>query len=66
MSEPRDLETANDEKESRPCFHHRFLDDPCPEPAVYVSCGLGNLVDGWTWCINHPPSKDFRRELRTR
>jgi len=43
------------------CYFHKFAGGPqCQEPAVYASAHLGNIVDGWTWCIYHPPGKDFR------
>ena len=52
------------------CYHNRFhpnLDGqhpPCRELAVYRSNGLGNLVDEWTWCVQHPPHKNYRVVLR--
>jgi hypothetical protein len=47
------------------CYHGKFLpgDQQCHEPAVYASAGLDNLADGWTWCLSHAPSKDYRRLL---
>lgn len=47
------------------CYFRKFLADgtQCQEPAVYATAGLGNLADGWTWCLQHSPAKEFRRIL---
>ena len=43
------------------CYHNRFSGEPCSEPAVWKSDGLFTIVDGWTWCALHAPSRQFRR-----
>lgn len=46
------------------CFYHKFSGgQQCQNVAVFVSCGLHNIVDGWTWCLDHPPAKEFRALL---
>lgn len=44
------------------CWGDRFHPqrEPCSNKAVWKSVGLGNIVDGWTWCYQHAPSKDYR------
>ena len=47
------------------CYHNRWhpSSPPCQERAVWQTVGLGNAVDGWTWCLRHAPSKDYRAAL---
>lgn len=45
------------------CYSHKFFGEQCREPAVFASAGLGNIVDGWTWCLKHAPHKDYRVDL---
>ena len=47
------------------CFYNKFSSSQpqCENHAMYQSSGHNNLVDSWTWCIKHAPSKDYRISL---
>jgi len=44
------------------CYHNKFhpREPQCTEAPVYATAGLNDLCDGWTWCLKHAPSKDYR------
>ena len=48
------------------CYHNKFSASggQCSEPAVWMSAHLHNIIDGWTWCIQHAPHPDFRTMVR--
>jgi hypothetical protein len=48
-----------------PCYANRYhpTKPACQNEAVWKSAGLNNLVDGWTWCAQHAPSRAFRERI---